>query len=296
MAKEVVRIGDKSFDINYIEKDSTFYPYKLRQIENPPEKLYFIGEPGLLNRQGVAVVGSRKYTVYGKQVARMIGRRLSEAGLSVISGLAKGIDAFAHEGALEVPSLPIAVLGSGIRRMYPPGNLNLMRQVAERGIVISEYPPDFEARVWSFPLRNRIISGLSDAVVLVEANANSGSLITAQCATDQGREIFAVPGNINSQFSMGTNQLIRDGANPLIVIDDILVHLGVPIPGVDSPSSALKASEQEVVEAVRKHGGARVDIIAGEVGKDASKVNAILTILEIKGIVVSNAGKFYLAK
>lgn len=296
MEKEFIRIGDVEKSIEIVDYNSAIYPYLLRNIKNPPRKLYCAGDLSALEDTCVGVVGSRKYTVYGKEVSRMVGRRLSEAGIAVVSGLANGIDGYAHEGALERGGRPIAVLGSGLRQMYPRNHLKLMQSVMEKGLVISEFEPDFKGQAWSFPMRNRIISGLSEAVVVIEANVNSGALITAQFAAEQGRRLYAVPGNINSQFSVGTNQLIRDGATPLIVIDDILTDLGVPVPDVEDVVLGLKDDENDIVNVLRKESGLGVDSIAGRLGRRPASVNSMLTILEIKGIVVSNAGKFYLAK
>lgn len=292
---ERIVIGESSFDVFKLDYESQDYPYRLRQIDDPPKQLYCIGDVSSFAKTSVAVVGSRKYTVYGKQVSKMIGRRLSEAGVSVVSGLANGIDAFAHEGALQKSSRPIAVLGGGLRQMYPPSNLHLMEKVAQNGIVVSEYEPDFKGQRWSFPRRNRIISGLSDAVILVEANANSGALITAQYAISQGKTIYAVPGNINSHFSAGTNQLIRDGATPLFIIDDVLMDLGVKLPCTLDAMDELSDNERKIVLAIQEHGEMNVDEIAKITDTKTTQVNGILTILEIKGVLSSCAGKFYLA-
>lgn len=293
--KEKIKVGEMSFEINKIDYKSSDFPYMLRQIDDPPKQLYYIGDISCVKNKSIAIVGSRRYTVYGKQVSKMVGRRMAEAGVSVVSGLATGIDTFAHEGALEFNSSPIAVLGSGIKQMYPVSNTQLMANIASNGVVISEYEPDFRCQRWSFPRRNRIISGLSEAVILVEANANSGALITAQYAMAQGKTIYAVPGNINSHFSAGTNQLIRDGATPLFIIDDVLNDLGVSIPSVYDSYEGLSEKEKNVVMLIKKYGEMGVDEIAKNLDTKTTQVNGILTILEIKGIVTSCAGKFFLA-
>lgn len=293
--KEKIKVGEMSFEINKIDYKSSDFPYMLRQIDDPPKQLYYIGDISCVKNKSIAIVGSRRYTVYGKRVSKMVGRRMAEAGVSVVSGLATGIDTFAHEGALEFNSSPIAVLGSGIKQMYPVSNTQLMANIASNGVVISEYEPDFRCQRWSFPRRNRIISGLSEAVILVEANANSGALITAQYAMAQGKTIYAVPGNINSHFSAGTNQLIRDGATPLFIIDDVLNDLGVSIPSVYDSYEGLSEKEKNVVMLIKKYGEMGVDEIAKNLDTKTTQVNGILTILEIKGIVTSCAGKFFLA-
>lgn len=287
----------KKNDIEKIEIGSRDYPDSLMQIDNPPKQLYCCGDISLLMDKSIGIVGSRKYTVYGKSVAKMIGRRLAENDIPVVSGLAYGIDGFAHEAVTEMNGKGIAVLGSGIRKMSPRRNYELMLKLIELGgLVISEYSPDMSAEKYTFPQRNRIISGLSEAIVVVEANFNSGALITAQFANEQGKQIYAVPGNINSQFSMGSNLLIRDGAVPLVVIDDVVRA----IKGDVSPNSygniGLGPDENAIMDVVKIYNGVSVDTIATNVSMPVGKVNSIVTILEIKGVVISHSGKIHLAK
>jgi len=280
-----------------IDRESVSYPRRLLTISNPPDKLYCAGDTDLLNGgAGVAVVGSRKYSLYGKQTAMMIGRHLASSGITVISGLAYGIDAFAHQGTLENGGKAIAVLGTALDRFYPKKNEPVFREILEKGLVVTEYEAGFKGSRYSFPARNRIISGLSDAVVVVEAGIRSGSLITAQFALDQGREVYAVPGNINSQFSAGTNMLIRDGATPMIVIDDLIRNLGVEPKKESGIEIPLGRDEIEVLEAVRENNGVHVNEISHRLNRTVGQVNAIITVLEIKGAVLSYSGKIYLAK
>lgn len=284
---KIIRIDYKSID----------FPDRLREIPNPPKELYCMGNIELLEEKSIAIVGSRKFTLYGKNVAQMIGKKLGQCGVPVVSGLANGIDSFAHEGMLEVKGKGIGVLGSGIRRMGPRKNYNLMLDmVSAGGLIVSEYEPDEPSNKYTFPQRNRIISGLSEAVIVVEANFNSGALITAQCANNQGRTVFAVPGNINSQFSMGSNLLIRDGAIPLVVIDDALKEIGAEKKKEKIPVIECGKDELEIVNVMMKYNGVAVDNIANEVKRRVGEVNAILTVMEIKGIVQSNCGKFYLTQ
>ena len=227
----------------------------------------------------------------------MIGKRLAESGLAVTSGLAMGIDAFSHEGALEADGKVIGVLGSGINQMGPWRNRELMKRGLEKGgLVISEYAPDEPAYKGTFPARNRIISGLSEALVIVEAGLNSGSLITAKHASEQGRPVYAVPGNINSQSSIGTNLLIRDGAVPLVIIDDLIRDIGVDINRDPEIRPDLDADEEKVFEIVRVISGPTVDEIIRGTGFDPQLVNSILTIMEIKGVVESYAGRIYISR
>ncbi len=284
-------------DIQKIDIKSADYPAKLRDIPNPPKQLYCKGNIELLRARSVGVIGARKNTVYGKNVAIMIGKRLAESGLAVTSGLAMGIDAFSHEGALEADGKVIGVLGSGINQMGPWRNRELMKRGLEKGgLVISEYAPDEPAYKGTFPARNRIISGLSEALVIVEAGLNSGSLITAKHASEQGRPVYAVPGNINSQSSIGTNLLIRDGAVPLVIIDDLIRDIGVDINRDPEIRPDLDADEEKVFEIVRVMSGPTVDEIIRGTGFDPQLVNSILTIMEIKGVVESYAGRIYISR
>lgn len=285
-----------SADIRKIGIDSQEYPARLREIPDPPEALYCTGDLSLLSADSVAVVGSRKYTLYGKTVATMIGRRLAECGIPVISGLAYGIDAFAHDGALSAGGKVIGVLGSGFNMMGPKKNRGLMMKGLEAGgLVVSEYEPDEPADKFKFPRRNRIISGLSRCTAVVEANTNSGSLITAQHAMEQGRPVYAVPGNINSQFSIGCNLLIRDGAFPLVVIDDLILNAGVEAGKICDKIGGLGPDERRIYESVSRYNGVPADRIAQDTGMSTSSVNSIVTIMEIKGIFSTYAGKVYLA-
>ena len=285
------------FETVRIDIDSVEYPARLREIPDPPEQLYCTGNTALLNERSVGVVGARKNTVYGKNVAVMIGRRLAESGLTVTSGLALGIDGYSHEGALEADGKVIGVLGSGIDHMTPQRNRSLMKRGLENGgLVVSEYPPGTEGFKSNFPARNRIISGLSEALVVVEAGLDSGSLITAKCASDQGRTVYAVPGNINSQTSIGCNLLIRDGAVPLIIIDDMIRDIGAMPKKTDAANSDLDEDERLVFDAVRQMSGATMEEIISITGLSPGLANSLVTIMEIKGVVESYAGRIYLSR
>lgn len=280
-----------------IDIDSVEYPARLREIPDPPGQIYCTGNIGLLNERSIGVVGARKNTVYGKNVALMIGRRLAESGLAVTSGLALGIDGYSHEGALEAGGKVIGVLGSGIDHMTPHRNRSLMMKGLDNGgLVVSEYPPDEEGFRGNFPARNRIISGLSEALVVVEAGLNSGSLITAKHATDQGRTVYAVPGNINSQTSIGCNLLIRDGAVPLIILDDMIRDIGAVPKKTGTVNSDLDKDERRVFDVVRKMSGATMEEIINVTGFSPGLANSIVTVMEIKGVVESYAGRIYLSR
>ena len=284
-------------DIQKIDINSAEYPERLRHIPDPPAQLYYTGDMSVLRERCVGVVGTRKCTVYGKNIALMIGRRLAECGITVVSGLALGIDAYSHEGALEVPGRVAGVLGSGIDVMGPQRNRALMKKGLEKGgLVVSEYPPGFPASKITFPKRNRIISGLSESVIVVEADLNSGSLITAGLAAAQGRTVYAVPGNINSKSSIGCNLLIRDGAVPLVIIDDLIRDLGISTKKVDHEAPDLDSDEKMVFGSVMQRGGATTDEIINDTGLSPQLVNSLLTVMEIKGTVESYAGRIYVSR
>lgn len=210
--------------IEEISINSKEYPTNFKNIYDSPKKIYLIGNKDLLYQKGIAIVGARDATQYGKKIAYNLAKELSEQNIVIISGLAIGIDSYAHKGSLEKGT--IAVLGSGIDNIYPKENLELAREIIKnKGCIISEYPLGTKPERLHFPQRNRIISGLSDGVVVIEASKKSGALITAEFALEQGKEVFAVPGDINKKQSEGTNQLIKDGAILLTSATDILENI-----------------------------------------------------------------------
>ena len=281
-------------DIVRIDYGSSEFPARLREIPNPPKEIYCTGALSLLYEKSVGVVGARKCTLYGKNVSLMIGRRLAESCIPVVSGLALGIDAFSHEGALEENGKTIGVLGSGIEVMGPVRNRKLMEKgLKSGGLVISEYPPGMPASKGFFPMRNRLISGISDAVIVVEAGLNSGSLITAKHAAEQGRTVYAVPGNINSNSSIGCNLLIREGALPLVVIDDVIREIGREPGSAAGEIQQLDSDEKKIFDSVISRGGATMDEISHDSGLSTAIVSALVTVMEIKGTVESYAGKIY---
>ncbi len=281
------------YEIDINDKE---FPEKLRIIDNPPKKLYAKGDISLLNKKSIAIVGSRKCSEYGKTIAMRIGKSAVNNHLVVVSGMAKGIDAYGHLGALKVAGKTIAVLGSGVDVCYPASNKNIYDEIANRGLIISEQPPGTEALPFMFPQRNRIISALSEAVCVVEAATNSGALITAEIANQQGKHVFAVPGNITSQFSLGSNKLITDGATPIAVIDDIFIGIGIEPKLIEEETENLGEAEKEVYAFIKNHGEISTDYICESLGKSAVDVNALVSILEIKGLVCYNFGKIFVAK
>jgi DNA processing protein len=261
-------------------------PPLLRAIHGPPSRLYLRGaaDPQLLWRPAVAIVGARACSAYGAQVARMLGRELAAAGLVVVSGLARGVDGEAHRGALETDGHTVAVLGSGIDRDYPAAHTALARSIAERSLIVSEYEPGVEPSPWRFPARNRVIAGLCSATIVVEARERSGALITADFALDEGRDVFAVPGEITSSLSAGTNALLRLGATPLTCAADVLESFGL--------EAQEKARPQigEAANSLLQHLPATVDELVRASGLPAGEVAGALAELELAGAAAEGDG------
>ncbi len=273
------------------------YPKPLLQTADPPLLLYVKGAPGLLNQPMLAVVGSRNATPQGLHNAESFARALSDVGLCVISGLALGIDAAAHRGGLMGASASVAVVGTGLDIVYPARNRQLAREIAQRGALISEFPIGTPALGNNFPRRNRVISGMSLGCLVVEAATQSGSLITARVALEQGREVFAIPGSIHSPHSKGCHWLIKQGAKLVECADDILQELNwrsrsASTATLISPSSALGAE----AGAVLQHLGfdpCTIDTLCGRSGIAAETLAAILLTLELDGLVSSLPGGLY---
>jgi DNA processing protein len=266
------------------------YPVMLAAIHDPPRRLFVRGDRvDLLAGPCVAVVGARSCTRYGAHVARSLGRELARAGAVVVSGLARGIDGEAHRGALEATGATIAVLGCGIDRDYPRAHAELARRIVVDGLIVSEYPPGVEPAPWRFPARNRIVAGLSVATVVVEARERSGALITAEFALEEGREVLAVPGEITSGLSDGTNALIRQGAAPLLSVDDVLDAVGLERPRAAAPEVGDHAT---VVLAGLRAGALDADGLARATGLPASEVAAALVELELAGLASGADGLF----
>jgi DNA processing protein len=266
------------------------FPPLLRELHDPPATLYVRGAIGALAAPGVAVVGARSCSAYGAQVARSVARDLAAAGVAVVSGLARGVDGEAHRGALESGGQTIAVLGCGIDRDYPRSHAELARRIAASGAVVSEYPAGVEPAPWRFPARNRIIAGLSLATVVVEARERSGALITADFALELGRDVFAVPGEITSALSAGTNDLLRQGAAPLTAVRDVFEALGI-----ETTSSAPAASVSDAAAALLVllgDGAAGADELVRASGFSSAEVAAALVELELAGLAAQADGVY----
>jgi len=277
------------------------YPENLKYIFDPPPVIYTKGALVQEDAKAIGIVGSRKASDYGLKAAQKIAYRLAELGITVISGMALGIDSAAHRGALKAGGRTIAVCGCGLKHIYPASNYGLSREIIRSGAMLSEYT--FETPVFpgQFPARNRIISGLSLGVIVVEAGEKSGSLITADFALEQGREVFAVPGNISSPNSKGTNALIKNGAKLVSSIEDILEELDLYIEVVekrnfigDNASTVDICIEEGMILSLLQAREADKDKIACETGLPPSKVMAALTKLEIKGMIQQVGGNYHL--
>lgn len=271
------------------------YPARLRELADPPLVLWLKGDAGLLGDPGVAIVGSRHATPQGVLDARAFARHLGNHGLTVISGLAEGIDGAAHQGALDTPGRTLAVLAHGLDRIYPASHRELAHQIAARGLLVSEYSLGVSALQHHFPERNRLISGLALGVLVVEATASSGSLLTARCAAEQGREVMAMPGSIHSPFSKGCHRLIREGATLVESAADVWAQLlpvigrpctGSPLSPDDAPQVIEEGDEntREVLSALLA-GPAGIDRIAAAIGLTAAQVSTILGREELAGRV-----------
>lgn len=284
--------------IRNIPRSSPEYPVRLRAIHDPPASLWIRGGAplDLFDRPCLAVVGARSCTSYGRSVARSLAREATAAGAVVVSGLARGIDGEAHRGALDANGCTVAVLGCGIDRDYPAAHRQLAATIVDSGgLIVSEYERGVEPAPWRFPARNRIISGVSRLIVVVEARERSGALITADFALEQGRDVMAVPGEITSAPSMGSNGLLRQGAAPVTRIDDVLVELGLERAQQAAAPEALAfagdAAAREVLTALGE-GELTPDELARATGRSPGELAGVLTRLELAGAVLAFDGRF----
>jgi DNA processing protein len=297
--KEIKAAADKNIKI--LACDDPLYPYLLRNIHDPPPVLYVLGNPAMLNGKGIGMVGSRAATHYGREIARKMANTLASYGYNIISGMALGIDTAAHKGALEAEGGTIAVLGCGLDIIYPPSNRKLYQDIASSGAVVSEYPFGTKPENFRFPARNRIISGLSVGIVVVEAANRSGSLITARHALEQGREVFAVPGRIDSVKSEGTHNLLQQGAKLVHSINDIVEEFSFAAPHENqanapdhnSKNAPVLNPEEAVLLACLDVYPQTVDELVRDSGFTPQKINELLLLLELKGLIESLPGKSF---
>jgi DNA processing protein len=278
------------------------YPLRLREIYDPPPLLYIRGELREEDNLALSIVGSRKTSPYGRWITEKISQEIVRHGITIVSGMARGIDSVAHGGAISGGGRTLAVLGCGIDVIYPPENRTLFGQIIDHGAVLSEFPMGSRPEGIHFPRRNRIISGLSIGVVVVQASAESGSLITAEYALEQGREVFAIPGNVGAEGSRGTNRLIKEGAKLVESSEDILEEI---LPRwkrmressikVQSPGEGLFGAEK-IVYQLLSESPLHIDVIIRESGFDPGKVSSLLLDLELKGLITQWPGKCFTKK
>lgn len=292
-AAELQRTLDAGVEV--LTWDDPAYPEVLRTIESSPPVLYVRGRLVSQDEWAVAVVGTRHASTYGREVAHILSGELARAGVTVISGLALGIDTVAHRAALDAGGRTIAVLGSGVDQIYPPQNRGLAQAITGQGALVSEYAVGVRPDAGNFPPRNRIISGLSRGVIIVEAGERSGALITARFAVEQGRELFAVPGNILSPGSVGCNLLIQQGATPLLSVDDVLEQLNMSravehralrksVPGDPEEAALLQHLSHEPTH---------IDELVRKTGLNTGKVSSLLALMELKGMVHQSGALSY---
>jgi DNA processing protein len=278
-------------EVRHLRRRDAAYPLLLAEIHDPPPELFLRGngETAILTRAAVAVVGARSCSSYGRSVARSLAREVAGAGLVVVSGMARGIDGEAHRGALEAGGCTVAVLGCGIDRDYPAAHAELARRICERGLVISEYEPGVEPAPWRFPARNRIIAGLCAATVVVEARERSGALITADFALEEGRDVLAVPGEITSALSDGTNALLKLGAAPVTCAADVLELFDLVL--FRPETVQLGASAETLFQRLRD-GPLTADELVRACGIDPGQASAALMELELARRVALEDGVY----
>jgi DNA processing protein len=290
----------RQFGANVITAESPLYPRQLREIHAPPIVLYVWGELTERDQHAIAVIGSRRTTHYGMESAKKLSYQLAYAGLTVISGLARGIDTAAHQGALAAKGRTIAVIGSGLSKLYPPENAALAEKIRNgNGAIVSEFSMEIEPDRQTFPMRNRIISGWSHGILVVEAGLNSGALITVAQALDQGRSVYAVPGHINAPSAQGSNRLIQQGAKLVMDASDLLDDLQILLPETKpSPDAAVRAlplltpDERRVYDAIETT-ETPIDAIATKSELPSGPVSSTLLRLELKRLVKQLPGKYF---
>jgi len=273
---------DKIYEIS--ENDEN-YPRNLLKLRNHPKKLYVMGNPKILNNKSVAMVGSRDNTSYGEYYARNFSKVLSKRGITVVSGLAIGIDSICHETAIKEKGKTIAVIGSGFNNMYPLENIELSKHIIENGgAIVSEYPPEKEVDLSNFPARNRIIAGISECTIVVEAKFRSGSSITARHSFNQGKEVFCIPGRIGDKTGKGTNNLIKKGAKLLVDINEVLNMLGEENVTFEKEKNKVDKQYEKIYKLLQKT-QMNINEIARTLKMNIAELNMKLTLMEIDGLI-----------
>lgn len=286
----------QKLNIGYLTIFDKNYPKLLAQAYDAPVILYIKGNISILSSPSLAVVGSRKYTRYGAKVAYDLSKKCAQSGLTIVSGLALGVDAIAHRATIDCGGKTVGVLGCGLDRIYPVSNFQLGKEIIEKGgAVVSEFPPGTPPLRHHFPQRNRIIAGLCAGVLVVEAAEKSGALITAYQALEYSREVFSVPGNIDSLASFGTNKLIQNGAKAVMEASDILSELNIEEKIVEEKSRKefIQSEEEKIIEEILSDGDKLVDEIVLKSGLNVIAINTALTMMEMKGVVENVGGGRY---
>ena len=298
LAAELKRVAD--FGCHILISSDEEYPASLRQIYDPPIVLYVKGKLTTNDKNAVALVGSRQTTHYGLEVARKLGYQLAYMGVTVVSGGARGIDTAAHQGALSAKGRTVAVLGTGINIVFPPENRELFERIAASGAIVSQFPFNRTADKQTFPIRNRIVAGMTLGTVVVEANLTSGALITANFATEYGRQVFAVPGRIDSPRSKGCHKLIKNGAKLCEDVEDILTEFEYLFPTSNRPKDreglpamTLSESEQKIYDSLNDREELAIDEIVRGTGLPVSTISVALLSLEMKRLVKQLPGKLF---
>jgi DNA processing protein len=287
----------QSHGIEVLTWEDEGYPKRLMEIDQPPPVLYVRGDLLPQDEFSVAIVGTRRVTAYGRQVAENVAGFLARNGLTVISGMARGVDAVAHKAALDAGGRTLAVLGNGVDRIYPPEHRKLAEMIMQNGALISDYPLGTPPDSLNFPARNRIISGLAQAVVIVEAGDRSGALITASFAADQGRDVFAVPGNVNAPQSVGTNRLIQQGAHPLVNPQEILETLNLTLVNQHQEARVVLPADVNEAQLLRviTQEPVHIDEICNQTAMPIETITATLAMMELKGMVRQVGGMHYIS-
>lgn len=292
----------KKHDVKILSIQDKDYPENLKAIPDPPPVLYVKGDILSEDKLAIAIVGSRRASFYGLSIAEKFAQELGSLGITVVSGLARGIDSASHKGALKIRARTIAVLGSGLANIYPPENKNLFDEISRCGAVISEFPMKMKPLTYNFPRRNRIISGLSLGVIVVEASRNSGALITADNALEQGREVFAVPGKVDSNNSYGTNRLIKQGARLISSAEDVIEELNINIKDSlkeikeykkDGPIDLDLSNNENRIFKILNNEPKHIDEIIVKTGFNVNSVSSLLVGMEMKHLIKQLPGKLF---
>jgi len=301
-SRKLSEVYNRGYEVITIEDKE--YPPLLKEIYDPPVVIYCYGEKEILSEPCIGIVGTRKPTPYGRTVTEKISSELAERGLVIVSGLARGIDSYAHHASLNAGGKTIAVLGSGIDYVYPKENVSLYKKIADSGAVITEFPPGSPPHSFHFPIRNRIISGISLAIIVVEAAKRSGSLITARLALEQNREVMAVPGNVTSEYSHGANWLIKIGAKPVTNWIDVVEELPSPLKEEilskekkrEKEIVKLSSEEKKVLSILKPDEKIHIDLLSQETDFSISELLSILLSLELKDMIIQYPGKYFQRK